>query len=698
MKTSFLYLLKKATTSTRYFLLVDGLDEFAEDQEQLVNCLDEIVQVSDSIQLCCSSRPESLFERRFMATPSLRLQDLTRDDLLDVCKRRLSDTKAAPLIGDIISKAQGVFLWVHLVVEDLRKASHHDSIEELAQRLDECPSQMKGLFKLMLDRCDSFYVKTKPKPYLMYVYSCYDLSSRSDEQYMVQPSLLDLALSDTQLVQRQHDLHQPLRGLVDETFLDDICSAEQRIVARSAGLIQVSPLDRGDLGELASQPDETQCFWAASRRPVEFIHRTAFDFLSVEQEGQDFLHACDSTAADVALGMVITRIWACLLLNGSDAPNVFPAALTLEWLGHCPPAYTRLLGQFHGYLAGLCPQSGPSSGDFRDFVLQNYGLSLQCVVPEVKIEEYIAFVTAGSYRLLAFAAWKLAAYPAGHQRKRLLCLFLTHQICDNSTHNSRPITSSSAFMDLLLSEPDLGQTCSGISLHMTTDMEPVSTFPTVRNSILELTLAALLKEHFEISDEHVAGAKRHVGYEMIPRLLGNDPALSDVEISFCISHTRMLYPVIEIAKARHMENGAEDPFTGKALLKWKAESLVSWLCGLREPDGIWPKVVSVSPSGTKRWWNVTEADNLVLCRDTLYERSLRYFAETELFALEGNLLNRNVGSLSRLDLKYLRRVGWATEFGVFIGRYTRFREDGEPGGSFRLLYPWQGSTVRDRGE
>ena len=159
----------------------------------------------------------------------------------------------------------------------------------------------------------------------------------------------------------------------------------------------------------------------------------------------------------------------------------------------------------------------------------------------------------------------------------------------------------------------------------------------------------------------------------------------------------MLYPVIEIAKARHMENGAEDPFTGKALLKWKAESLVSWLCGLREPDGIWPKVVSVSPSGTKRWWNVTEADNLVLCRDTLYERSLRYFAETELFALEGNLLNRNVGSLSRLDLKYLRRVGWATEFGVFIGIYTRFREDGEPGGSFRLLYPWQGSTVRDRG-
>ena len=689
LKNSFLYLLKKAMKSTQYFVLVDGPDEFAEDQEQLINCLDEIVQVSNNIQLCCSSRPESLFERKYKETPSLRLQDLTRDDMLDVCERHLSDTKAAPLIDKIIEKAQGVFLWLHLVVEDLRKAAHHDSMEELAQRLDECPSQMKGLFKLMLDCCDSFYVKTKPRPYLMYVYSCLNLG-------FVEPSLLDLALNYTQLVQLEHDSHkpgEPFKGFVDEAFLYDISSAEQRIVKRTAGLIQVSPLDTDDPVKCADKSAETQYLWGASRRQAGFIHRTAFDFLSVEQEGQDFLHACDSTEADVTLDMLTTRIWKCLLFKESPVEHVSDTASILERLSPCPPAYTRLLDQFYGYLANLCPRSGPSSTDFRNHVQKNHDLTLRCVVPEVTIKENLAFILAGRYGLFEFAAWKLAAYPTGHQRKQFLCLFLTHRIDDFSTHHRRPITSSGSFMDLLVSEADLGQSFAWYGLYKTgrKPTSPGSPSPAAQSSLLGMALTSLLKSHIELTDERVAGAERHVGYGMIPSLLEDDSQLNDIEIEFCIMNTDSPYPYIQMAEAHPAEK-----WCGSALLKWRAGSLTSWLCDLHEPAGIWPKVISVSPKGTDRWWNTTEDDNLALCRDRLYARDLRSFAEYELFTLEGNLLNRNIASLSQHDFEDLKTGRWLMEFGFFIGRsmlsHGRKRKYHDP---IHLLYPRPKGEYRD---
>ncbi|KAJ0422247.1 hypothetical protein BJY00DRAFT_311307 [Aspergillus carlsbadensis] len=121
-------------------LFIDGLDEYEGYAENNVDSLrktDEMVQFLMDLQrnygvrLCVSSRPLNYFRDKFKDCPSLAMQQLTQPDIdryIDVrleSSQAVQDMKAADpeeverLIRDLKSKAQGVFLWVILVVEEL---------------------------------------------------------------------------------------------------------------------------------------------------------------------------------------------------------------------------------------------------------------------------------------------------------------------------------------------------------------------------------------------------------------------------------------------------------------------------------------------------------------------------------------------------------------------------------------------------
>ena len=117
-----------------------------------------------------SSRPLLVFGDVFNCLPILRLQDLSFRDIELYANDNLSKhrrfrqlleeepIKAPQLVKDIFDRADGVFLWVRLVVDSLREGlGSHDEIADLQERLDEPPRDLELLYNHMWCRVHNVY-------------------------------------------------------------------------------------------------------------------------------------------------------------------------------------------------------------------------------------------------------------------------------------------------------------------------------------------------------------------------------------------------------------------------------------------------------------------------------------------------------------------------------------------------------------
>ncbi|PVH99430.1 hypothetical protein DM02DRAFT_629355 [Periconia macrospinosa] len=159
-------LLVEGAGDYKLFFFIDGLDEFGASHEKLVTLINSLV--SPHVKTCVSSRPWNVFEDGFQQRPSLRLEDITYQDIRHFvssrfaknrgfCQRRLLDERYADkLIDNITKKASGVFLWVTLVTDSLLDGlSDGERLEELQERLDALPADLETLFWKVLTRLDA---------------------------------------------------------------------------------------------------------------------------------------------------------------------------------------------------------------------------------------------------------------------------------------------------------------------------------------------------------------------------------------------------------------------------------------------------------------------------------------------------------------------------------------------------------------
>ncbi|PVH79590.1 hypothetical protein DL98DRAFT_420136, partial [Cadophora sp. DSE1049] len=139
----------------KIFFLVDGLDEFVGDHEELAT-LFKLISQSSMIKICVSSRPWIIFEQIYGLRPSLRLQDLTEGDIsyyvnskfdssVPFQRLRSIQPEIADLLRDeVIEKAEGVFLWVQIVVDSLLTGiRNEDDMAILRQRLTAMPPKLE---------------------------------------------------------------------------------------------------------------------------------------------------------------------------------------------------------------------------------------------------------------------------------------------------------------------------------------------------------------------------------------------------------------------------------------------------------------------------------------------------------------------------------------------------------------------------
>ncbi|KAK7697592.1 hypothetical protein SLS64_013411 [Diaporthe eres] len=169
LELAFQKILTQRLVPVKICLFIDGLDEYEGDDWRIADIVVKVAQ-SENIKICVSSRPHIVFEDTFAKLPRLRLQDLTKPDIMvyisdmlleDSRMKRFiqsSPEEAQGLADRIVDGASGVFLWVTLVVASLlRGLGNRDNLTILHQRLDELPTDLEQLFTQMIRKVDKVY-------------------------------------------------------------------------------------------------------------------------------------------------------------------------------------------------------------------------------------------------------------------------------------------------------------------------------------------------------------------------------------------------------------------------------------------------------------------------------------------------------------------------------------------------------------
>jgi hypothetical protein len=255
---------------TRTCLFIDGLDEYNGSPTDTIQLLKDIS--SSNVKICVSSRPWNEFHQAFDEFPGLRLQDLTFDDIslyvnetvaADARMKSLSDeqpTEASKLVTEIVTKADGVFLWVKLVAKSLLEGiGNEDSIFELGIRLQELPSDLAELYAHMLNTVKERYRIEGWKYFQMrQAWGLLDILPAFPHAHKqpIRALVLNLGLKDAS--ESWNDSTAPI--LTDSERKRLVSRVDKRLKVCCAGLLELS-------GTAAWNP------------LVKYIHRTAADFL-----------------------------------------------------------------------------------------------------------------------------------------------------------------------------------------------------------------------------------------------------------------------------------------------------------------------------------------------------------------------------------------------------------------------------------
>jgi hypothetical protein len=152
--------LRKISTTTasdtKFCFFIDGLDEYEGAASDVIELVD-ILKSFTNIKTCVSSRPWNEFENHFgKDSPwKLYIHELTRNDIrlyvedtLGENKRfqqlRQDDPQCPDFVWNIVTEADGVFLWVFLVTRSLLDGlTNSDRIKDLHQRVNETPKDLQ---------------------------------------------------------------------------------------------------------------------------------------------------------------------------------------------------------------------------------------------------------------------------------------------------------------------------------------------------------------------------------------------------------------------------------------------------------------------------------------------------------------------------------------------------------------------------
>jgi hypothetical protein len=272
--------IRTSEKNVRLCFFIDGLDEYHGEYQDLIDAIFTLSQMQN-VKLCVSSRPWNVFRAAFddlsTTDQTITLQDLTQDDIKSYAEDRLGKNKSyskmvaeeprySHLVSEITSKADGVFLWVYLVINELLKSLvNYDDFETLQRRLERIPRGLEAYFRYMFDNLDEFYKFETARIFKAIVVA----------RFEVQVLALSTIFSTEPLALRVLNFAERPLGANDQLRLYRMLST--RMIGCCGDLLEVK------------------------RNKVEFLHRTVKDFLSTEEVTAELDRRVGKFSVDIAM-------------------------------------------------------------------------------------------------------------------------------------------------------------------------------------------------------------------------------------------------------------------------------------------------------------------------------------------------------------------------------------------------------------
>lgn len=284
LKSVLLGIMGQRATSVRLLLFVDALDEQERDKvdksakENLVKFLQELGEKADNdcvrLKLCLASRPEPVFEHHLGRVPGFIIQEYTKGDIRVYTEKRLEPyrTEASVLerlenfenlVKQITKRAEGVFIWVKLVVDQLAQdICDCSSYMTLIERLETMPQELGELYTRILERLEPAYAS---EACIMLLIALTSLEQLPLETFMRAVMFGFYGFREHLINQRHYK-----RSFVKKFFEEEESQIIhiRRLASRSGGLLETYTIGHGP-GDILY---------------VQFLHQTAKDYINERQE------------------------------------------------------------------------------------------------------------------------------------------------------------------------------------------------------------------------------------------------------------------------------------------------------------------------------------------------------------------------------------------------------------------------------
>jgi hypothetical protein len=305
---------------------IDGLDEIdsRENHFELVALVHEILSRNQNLKICVSSRPEQAFKAGFRDNPSLRLQDLTKDDMRATAEHLLnsylSTLMITPsvldlqrLVEELTRKAEGVFLWLRIALKSLISGlNSYEDLAELLRRLKVLPSDLNILYRDMWRRLgDDEALYLQQAAFYFRVALSWDVWNYHalDNPLTTFHMLVARDISIRELVFREKEL-----VVTNEAFTQAMRKINHQMEVQCAGLLEIS----APHNSRAPISDEMTLKSVLAQSGIllfnlRFIHRTASDFLLESPDGQELLSHCAFSREAISLSIAKAHFCEALL-------------------------------------------------------------------------------------------------------------------------------------------------------------------------------------------------------------------------------------------------------------------------------------------------------------------------------------------------------------------------------------------------
>lgn len=307
-------------------MFIDGLDEIDGRYDGVINLINALSN-QKNVKICLASRPEAIFEEAFDGVPGLKLHHLTIGIIRDYAHVQLSDLiyrratcdkesghQAMRLIDMITRRADGVFLWAVLVVRDARDGLQGIvAMDELLRTVDCLPSELEDLFMVMLHRIKPAYKRDAARFLQIALLAPHNESVFGPFQGVT----LTLCLLHFILLQQgSEDIPFIPEGRTASEIIEISKTLRTRLQSHTAGLLDLIPSqEMDDLSSVYSLRTDSEPIFSTK---IDFVHRSARDFLSRSDKAMEFLAHAGFTEAQVHLSIAKGALAQLVYFSNND--------------------------------------------------------------------------------------------------------------------------------------------------------------------------------------------------------------------------------------------------------------------------------------------------------------------------------------------------------------------------------------------